>query len=81
MSVSRRIHTHSVRLANGDEALVTRVLAEDGRIGYGFTLTLDATACRHMAESNAGLRKEGTIPLPPEIQSAIGSIPWPEERT
>jgi hypothetical protein len=78
---ARRIHTHSFRLANGEEALVTRVLAEDGRIGYGFTLTLDATASRHMAESNAGLRKEPAIALPPEIQSAIGSIPWPEERT
>lgn len=52
------IHTHSLRLKTGEEALVTRVVAQDGRIGYGFTFDLDATAARHMAEWEAGLRKE-----------------------
>src|SRR5690606_37074549 len=38
------IATHSIRLPSGDQALVTRVVAPDGRIGYGYRMTLDATA-------------------------------------
>jgi hypothetical protein len=38
-----------MRLASGHEALVTRVLADDGRRGFGFSLQLDATQARHMA--------------------------------
>ena len=68
----KRIHTRSVRRANGDEALVTRVVAEDGRIGYGYSLKLDATESRHMAESNAS-------PIPPEIQAIIDTIDWEEQ--
>lgn len=47
-----------MRLASGREALIARVVARDGRIGYGFNLDLDATAARHMAEWDAGIRKE-----------------------
>lgn len=51
-------HTHSLRLASGREALVTRVLGDDGKVGFGFSLSLDATAARHMAEWHTGVRKE-----------------------
>ena len=50
------IHVHSIRIASGEEVLVARVLAEDGRIGYGFSFRLDATEARHMAEWHAGVR-------------------------
>ncbi len=50
------IHVHSIRIATGEEILVARVLAEDGRAGYGFSFRLDATEARHMAERHAGLR-------------------------
>jgi hypothetical protein len=52
------IHTQSMRLASGHEALVTRVLAEDGRAGFGFNFQLDATEARHMAMYNVGLWPE-----------------------
>ena len=52
------IHTQSMRLASGHEALVTRVLAEDGTAGFGFSLQLDGTEARHMAMFHAGLRAE-----------------------
>lgn len=45
-----------MRVAGGEEVLVARVLAEDGRIGYGFSFRLDATEARHMAEYHAGVR-------------------------
>jgi len=47
-----------MRLASGHEALVARVLKEDGGTGFGFSFKLDATEARHMAEWHAGLRKE-----------------------
>ena len=47
-----------MRLASGEEALVARVVAPDGRVGLGFSLRLEATEARHMAEWAAGLRKE-----------------------
>jgi len=77
MTAMRRIHTHSVRLANGEEALVTRVLAGDGKVGYGFSLRLDATESRHMAESDAGRTKKRALPR--GIQAAIDSIHWEDE--
>lgn len=49
---------------------MTRVLAGDGRTGYGFSLDLDATAARHMAEWHAGARGER-----PEHQPALDH-PW-----
>lgn len=64
------IHTQSMRLASGQEALVTRVLAEDGRMGFGFSLQLDATEARHMAMHDAGLR-----PGRPRITPVLGH-PW-----
>ena len=64
------MHTHSIRLPSGEEALVTRVIAPDGRIGYGYSLALDATASRHMAERFAAEK------LPAEVEAAIASIRW-----
>jgi hypothetical protein len=58
MSARAFLHVHSMRLADGREALVARVVADDGRIGYGFSFALDATAARHMAEWDAGIRPE-----------------------
>ena len=52
------IHTQSMRLASGHEALVARVLADDGRTGFGFSLELDATQARHMALYGLGLWRE-----------------------
>jgi carboxymethylenebutenolidase len=52
------IHVHSIRIASGAEVLVARVLAEDGRVGYGFSFRLDATEARRMAEYHAGVRAE-----------------------
>jgi hypothetical protein len=63
-------HVHSIRLASGHEALVVRVLTKDGKAGYGFSMRLDATEARHMAEWSAGLRGER-----PHIEPAIGH-PW-----
>lgn len=70
------VHTQSVRLASGEEALVTRVVAEDGRIGYGYSLTLDATAARHMAERAAGVREGEPDVLPPEIVKRLDGLRW-----
>jgi hypothetical protein len=64
------IHTNSMRLADGREALVTRVLREDGGAGFGFSLQLDATEARHMALFHAGLRAER-----PRITPVLGH-PW-----
>lgn len=64
------IHTHSMRLASGQEALVTRVVAEDGRTGFGFSFQLDATEARHMAMFHAGLRGER-----PRLTPVLGH-PW-----
>ena len=59
-----------MRLASGHEALVTRVLKDDGSIGFGFSLQLDATQARHMALYEAGLR-----PRRPQITPVIAH-PW-----
>lgn len=64
------IHTNSLRLGSGHEALVTRVLREDGGTGFGFSLQLDATEARHMALFHAGLRAER-----PRITPVMGH-PW-----
>ena len=55
---SSYIHVHSIRGASGDEILIARVLAPDGKIGYGFSFRLDATEARHMAEWHAGVRHQ-----------------------
>jgi hypothetical protein len=64
------IHTQSLRLATGQEALVTRVVAGDGNVGFGFSLQLDATESRHMAMHAAGLRAER-----PQVTPVLGH-PW-----
>jgi hypothetical protein len=64
------VHTQSIRLASGHEALVTRVLADDGRVGFGFSLQLDATQARHMALFTLGLWPER-----PHI-SPVMAHPW-----
>jgi L-alanine-DL-glutamate epimerase-like enolase superfamily enzyme len=52
-------HTHSLRIASGEEALVVRVLTRDGAIGVGFTLNLDAAVARDMAAWDAAARRAG----------------------
>lgn len=47
-----------MRIATGEEVLVARVVALDGRIGFGFSFGQDATQARHMAEWAAGVRAE-----------------------
>jgi hypothetical protein len=64
------IHLHAIRGASGAEILVARVLARDGRVGFGFSFRLDATEARHMAEWQAGLRHER-----PRYQPALDH-PW-----
>ena len=77
------IHTQSMRFASGHEALVTRVLAEDGRTGFGFSLQLDATQARHMALHAAGLRAERPHVMPvmahPWETAWISNLPVPWE--
>jgi hypothetical protein len=63
------VHTHSVRVASGEEVLVTRAVAADGRIGFGYSRALDATASRHMAEQLSDA-------LPEDIRAAIASVRW-----
>ena len=74
----KRIHTRSVRLADGAEALLTRVV-DDGRIGYGFSLQLDATASRHMAEGNVGAVGKQKRPLPPELEKMAATVQWEDK--
>ena len=52
------LHVHSMRLATGEEVLIARAIAPDGRVGYGFSFRVDATEARHMAEWAAGVRAE-----------------------
>jgi len=48
----------SLRTATGEEALVARVVSQEGKVGFGFSFRLDATEARHMAEWAAGVRGE-----------------------
>ena len=59
-----------MRLASGHEALVARILTSDGRTAFGFSLRLDATEARQMAEWHAGERDER-----PVVEPVIGH-PW-----
>jgi hypothetical protein len=63
-------HVQSMRLASGQEVLVARVLTTEDKAGFGFSLQLDATEARHMAEWHAGMRAER-----PKIEPALGH-PW-----
>ncbi len=49
-------HVHSIRLQDGREALVARVLAAEGTAGFGFTLNDDAGVARDMAAWDAAAR-------------------------
>lgn len=49
---------------------MTRAIADDGTVGYGYSLGLDATASRHMAE------RFSDEELPEEIREAIRSVRW-----
>lgn len=74
-----------MRLASGHQALVARVLRDDGGSGFGFSLRLDATEARHMAEWHAGLRKdkpklEPLLAHPWETAYVAGDpVPWDAE--
>jgi hypothetical protein len=70
MTAPAFVHVQSIRLGSGHEALVARVLTNDGKAGFGFSMRLDATEARHMAEWHAGLRAER-----PQIEPALGH-PW-----
>ena len=59
-----------MRLQTGQEALVARVLTEEGKMGYGFSFRLDAAEARHMAEWHAGGRTER-----PRCEPLLGH-PW-----
>jgi hypothetical protein len=56
VSVSAFLHVQSIRIASGAEILLARVVADSGKIGFGFSFRLDATEARHMAEWQAGVR-------------------------
>jgi hypothetical protein len=58
VSASAFLHVQSIRSASGAEILLARVVADSGKIGFGFSFRLDATEARHMAEWDAGIRKE-----------------------
>ena len=64
------MHVHSLRLKDGHEALVARVVTKEGKTGFGFSFRLDATEARHMAEWNAGVR-----PQRPAYESQLDH-PW-----
>jgi hypothetical protein len=59
-----------MRLEAGQEALVARVLTQDGKTGFGFSFRLDATEARQMAEWDAGVRRAR-----PPIQALLDH-PW-----
>jgi len=52
-------HTVSMRLADGKEVLVVRVLTRDGTRGVGFTFREDVAAARRMACWDATARATG----------------------
>lgn len=52
-------HTVSLRLADGAEVLVVRVLTREGVAGYGFTFREDVAAARAMACWDAAARAAG----------------------
>ena len=55
-------HVHSMRTAEGAEALIARVRTKDGALGYGFTLNDDAGMARDMAAWDALCRAKA-VPL------------------
>jgi hypothetical protein len=81
-------HTASVRLKDGEEVLVVRVLTRGGVAGYGFTFREDVAAARTMACWDAAARAKGQAPwqllrqVEPATRAALeasaetGSHPW-----
>ncbi|HEV8094883.1 MAG TPA: hypothetical protein VGP71_04085 [Burkholderiales bacterium] len=57
-----QIHVHSLRLRNGAEALVARVVTADGVPGFGFSLGSEAFPARDMAAWDA-LARSRNVPL------------------
>jgi L-alanine-DL-glutamate epimerase-like enolase superfamily enzyme len=57
-----QIHVHSLRLRNGAEALVARVMTADGVPGFGFSLGSEAFPARDMAAWDA-LARSRNVPL------------------
>jgi len=55
-------HVHSLRLRNGAEALVARVMTPDGVAGFGFSLGPEALPARDMAAWDA-LGRSRNVPL------------------
>jgi hypothetical protein len=60
----------SIRLASGEEALVARVLGENGKAAFGFSFRLDAAEARYMAEWQLGARTDK-----PRVEPVLGH-PW-----
>jgi hypothetical protein len=81
-------HTASVRLADGGEVLIVRVLTREGVAGYGFTFCEDIAAARSMACWDAAARAQGQAPwqllrqAEPATRAALeasaetGTHPW-----
>lgn len=74
-----------MHVASGEEILIARVLAGNGAVGFGFSFRLEATEARHIAEWNAGVRKERPAYQPvldhPWEKALLSnaSIPWEAE--
>ena len=56
------VHVHALRLASGAEALVARVLTDDGAAGFGFSFGPEAFPARDMAAWDAAARSRN-VPL------------------
>jgi L-alanine-DL-glutamate epimerase-like enolase superfamily enzyme len=69
----RHTHVHSIRVAPGAEALVARVLLQDGTAGFGFSLDLDATVARDMAAWDGHAKAAGK-PLWRMLGGTQGSV-------
>ena len=53
------VHVQSFRTRGGEEALAARVQMKDGRVLFGFSLSLDASEARENAkEQNPGWQVE-----------------------
>jgi hypothetical protein len=75
----------SLRLSSDHEALVARALTKEGKVGFGFSMGLDATEARHMAEWHAGARAQRPL-LEPRLGHAWEQayvenkpVPWDAE--
>ena len=57
------VHVQSFRTRGGEEALAARVQMKDGRVLFGFSLSLDASEARQNAldGKKSGLEKEAAF--------------------